>query len=56
LKLQDELASTESNLTARTRFNESVKPYTHTLKLPNSYFAGMFISKKAYNAVKAENL
>ena len=44
LKLQDELASTENQiLTARTRFNEAVKPYnTHIRTFPNSIFAGMF--------------
>jgi LemA protein len=44
LKLQDELASTENQiLTARTRFNEAVKPYnTHIKTFPNSLFAGMF--------------
>lgn len=44
LKLQDELASTENQiLTARTRFNEQVKPYnTHIKLFPNSIFAGMF--------------
>jgi len=44
LKLQDELASTENQiLTARTRFNEAVKPYnTHISTFPNSIFAGMF--------------
>jgi LemA protein len=44
LKLQDELASTENQiLTARTRFNEAVKPYnTHIKTVPNSLFAGMF--------------
>ena len=44
LKLQDELASTENQiLTARTRFNEAVKPYnTHVSVFPNSLFAGMF--------------
>ena len=44
LKLQDELASTENQiLTARTRFNEAVKPYnTHIKKIPKSNFAGMF--------------
>lgn len=55
LKLQDELASTENQiLTARTRFNESVKPYnTHIKTFPNSIFAGMFgFQEKAYfNAV-----
>lgn len=56
LKLQDELASTENQiLTARTRFNESVKPYnTHIKTFPNSMFAGMFgFQEKAYfNAVE----
>ncbi|WP_016991377.1 LemA family protein [Flavobacterium sp. ACAM 123] len=44
LKLQDELASTENQiLTARTRFNEAVKPYNNHIKIfPNSVFAGMF--------------
>jgi len=51
LKLQDELASTENQiLTARTRFNEAVKPYnTHIGTFPNSFFAGLFgFEKKAY--------
>ncbi len=51
LKLQDELASTENQiLTARTRFNEAVRPYnTHVTRFPNSIFAGMFgFHKKAY--------
>ncbi|HEX8270903.1 MAG TPA: LemA family protein [Flavobacterium sp.] len=51
LKLQDELASTENQiLTARTRFNEAVKPYNnHVSTFPNSMFAGMFgFQKKAY--------
>jgi LemA protein len=51
LKLQDELASTENQiLTARTRFNEAVKPYnTHIKTFPNSIFAGMFgFKEKAY--------
>ena len=56
LKLQDELASTENQiLTARTRFNESVKPYnTHIKTFPNSMFAGLFgFKEKAYfNAVE----
>lgn len=44
LKLQDELASTENQiLTARTRFNNSVKPYnTYIKKFPTNIFAGMF--------------
>ncbi|MCI2230219.1 LemA family protein [Polaribacter sp. MSW13] len=44
LKLQDELASTENQiLTARTRFNENVKPYNNHVKtFPNSILAGWF--------------
>ena len=56
LKLQDELASTENQiLTARTRFNEAVKPYnTHIKTFPNTLFAGIFgFKEKAYfNAVE----
>lgn len=51
LKLQDELASTENQiLTARTRFNEAVKPYnSHIKTFPNSIFAGLFgFKEKAY--------
>ena len=51
LKLHDELASTENQiLTARTRFNEAVKPYnSHIKTFPNSLFAGMFgFKEKAY--------
>jgi LemA protein len=53
LKLQDELASTENQiLTARTRFNEAVKPYNkHVKTFPNSLFAGIFgFKEKAYFA------
>ncbi len=41
LKLQDELASTENQiLTARTRYNEAIKPYNNHIKIfPNSLFA-----------------
>ena len=44
LKLQDELASTENQiLTARTRYNEAIKPYNnHVTVFPNSIFAGWF--------------
>lgn len=44
LKLQDELASTENQiLTARTRFNEAIKPYNNHVKVfPNSILAGWF--------------
>ncbi len=56
VKLQDELASTENQiLTARTRFNESVKDYnSHIQTFPNSIFAGMFgFKQKSYfNAVE----
>ena len=56
LKLQDELASTENQiLTARTRFNEAVKPYnSHIKTFPNTLFAGLFgFKEKAYfNAVE----
>ena len=44
LKLQDELASTENQiLTARTRYNEAIKPYNNHIKtFPNNIFAGWF--------------
>lgn len=44
LKLQDELTSTENTIqTARTRYNEAIKPYnTHVKKFPNSILAGFF--------------
>ena len=51
LNLQAELTSTENQiLTARTRFNEAVKPYnTHIKTFPNSLFAGWFgFKEKAY--------
>jgi LemA protein len=51
LKLQDELASTENQiLTARTRFNEAVKPYnTHIKTFPNNLIAGILgIQEKSY--------
>ncbi len=64
LKLQDELASTENQiLTARTRFNEAIKPYNnHVKKFPNSILAGIFgFSGKPYfdaeaGAEKAPNV
>lgn len=60
LKLQDELASTENQiLTARTRFNEAVKPYNmHVNTFPNSLIAGFLgYKEKAYFAANegAEN-
>jgi len=44
LKLQDELTSTENTIqTARTRYNETIKPYNnHVKKFPNSLLAGIF--------------
>ncbi|MFK7033236.1 LemA family protein [Flavobacterium oreochromis] len=44
LKLQDELTSTENTIqTARTRFNEAIKPYNnHVSIFPNSIFTGWF--------------
>jgi len=44
LKLQDELTSTENQiLTARTRYNEAIKPYNnHVKKFPNNILAGFF--------------
>jgi LemA protein len=51
LKLQDELASTENQiLTARTRFNEAVKPYNNNiLTFPRNIFANMYgLKEKPY--------
>lgn len=51
LKLQDELASTENQiLTARTRFNESVKPYNNNINtFPRNVLAGMYgLKEKPY--------
>lgn len=64
LNLQAELTSTENQiLTARTRFNEAVKPYnTHIKTFPNSLFAGVFgFKEKAFfksveGAEKAPNV
>jgi LemA protein len=64
LNLQAELTSTENQiLTARTRFNEAVKPYnTHIKTFPNSLFAGIFgFAEKPYfksveGAEKAPNV
>lgn len=43
LKLQDELVSTENTIqTARTRFNEAIKPYnTHVKTFPNMLLSGV---------------
>lgn len=51
LKLQDELVSMENQiLTARTRFNEAVKPYNNNiLTFPRNIFAGMYgLKEKPY--------
>ncbi|WCM41627.1 LemA family protein [Flavobacterium sp. CBA20B-1] len=51
IKLQDELVSTENQiLTARTRFNEAVKPYNNHIKVfPNNLLAGILgFSEKGY--------
>lgn len=51
LKLQDELASTENQiLTARTRFNESVKPYNNNINtFPRNILAGIYgLKEKPY--------
>jgi LemA protein len=64
LNLQAELTSTENQiLTARTRFNEAVKPYnSHIKTFPNSLFAGIFgFKEKPYfksveGADKAPNI
>ena len=51
MKLQDELASTENQiLTARTRFNETVKPYNNNINtFPRNILAGMYgLKEKPY--------
>lgn len=51
IKLQDELVSTENQiLTARTRFNETVKPYNNHIKVfPNNLLAGVLgFTEKGY--------
>lgn len=51
LKLQDELSSTENQiLTARTRFNEAVKPYNNNINtFPRNILAGMYgLKEKPY--------
>ena len=50
-KLQDELVSTENQiLTARTRFNESVKPYNNNINnFPRNILAGIYgLKEKPY--------
>lgn len=64
LKLQDELVSTENQiLTARTRFNEAVKPYNNNIiTFPRNILAGMYgLKEKPYfeavsGAEKAPNV
>jgi LemA protein len=54
LKLQDELASTENQiLTARTRFNETVRPYNNHIKIFQTVFAGMFGFKENHTEAVA---
>ncbi len=51
LKLQDELTSMENQiLTARTRFNEAVKPYNNNINtFPRNILAGMYgLKEKPY--------
>jgi LemA protein len=51
MKLQDELASTENQiLTARTRFNEAVKPYNNNINtFPRNILAGIYgLKEKPY--------
>lgn len=51
LKLQDELASTENQiLTARTRYNEAIKPYNNNINtFPRNILAGMYgLKEKPY--------
>ncbi|OCB78103.1 LemA family protein [Flavobacterium crassostreae] len=51
MKLQDELASTENQiLTARTRFNEAIKPYNNNINtFPRNILAGLYgLKEKPY--------
>ena len=51
MKLQDELASTENQiLTARTRFNEAIKPYNNNINtFPRNILAGIYgLKEKPY--------
>ena len=64
LKLQDEITSMENQiLTARTRFNEAIKPYNNNiLTFPRNILAGMYgLKEKPYfeaveGAEKAPNV
>ena len=53
LKLQDELASTENQiLTARTRFNETVKEYnSYVLSKPKNWFLSDYKEKAFFKAI-----
>src|SRR6476620_457148 len=56
LKLQDELASTENQiLTARTRYNEAIKPYNNNINtFPRNILAGMYgLKEKPYFKAEA---
>ncbi len=56
LKLQDELASTENQiLTARTRYNEAIKPYNNNINtFPRNILAGMYgLKEKPYFQAEA---
>jgi LemA protein len=51
MKLQDELASTENQiLTARTRYNEAIKPYNNNINtFPRNILAGLYgLKEKPY--------
>ncbi|MES2410303.1 MAG: LemA family protein [Bacteroidota bacterium] len=56
LKLQDELASTENQiLTARTRYNEAIKPYNNNINtFPRNILAGLYgLKEKPYFQAEA---
>ncbi|MBJ6369093.1 LemA family protein [Snuella sedimenti] len=59
LKLQDELTSTENTIqTARTRYNEAIKPYNiHVNTFPNTLLAGLlnFKEKPYFDAEAGAN-
>lgn len=56
IKLQDELASTENQiLTARTRYNEAIKPYNNNINtFPRNILAGLYgLKEKPYFKAEA---
>jgi hypothetical protein len=56
-EVTDELASTENQiLTARTRFNEAVQPYTHIKTFPNSPLLVRLILKKKHISLQLKAL